>query len=147
MAATAVCSRLSAKPPAELVSFAERHVRNTRLNARFYPDRRSEMRHLLVVNVLVQPLDENSRPAGESFYAVTRDISTEGVGLIAAEPIPHGLVALQIHFDHEDIAIIAEVKWSTPMGPFEAGGCRFLRKLPLDEQDAVFAARRMMHRR
>ena len=143
MAATAICKRLSAKPPAELVSFAERHIRNTRLTARFHPERRSETRHLLVVPVLVQPLDEDSNPAGESFFVVTRDISAQGVGLIAAQPILHRLVALRIHFDHEEVAVVAEVEWSIPMGPFEAAGCRFVRKLPPEEWDAVFAERRM----
>jgi hypothetical protein len=81
------------------------------------------------VAVLLQPLDVDSNPVGESFSVVTRDISSRGVGLIATQPIHPGLVALRMNFAHEEVAVIAEVRWSTPMGPFEAAGCRFVRKI------------------
>ena len=129
MTATLASSAIAARPPEELVSFADRHIRNARANERLYLERRSETRQPLVLPVLVQPLDEDSTPVGEAFSAVTRDISPSGVGLIAAQPIRHKQLALQMHLAHEEVNVIAEVRWCKPMGPFEGIGCRFIRKL------------------
>jgi hypothetical protein len=129
MSATVIRSSAAAEPPVELVSFAMRQIQKTRLDGRFYPERRSEMRQLIVVPVRVQPLDEESKPVGEPFTIVTRDVSTKSVGLIAMSPILHRLLALEMYFSHDTARVIAEVIWSKPMGPFEGVGCRIVRKL------------------
>jgi len=58
------------KPPAELVSFVKRQLRDAHLQRDV--DRREEERHLMLVSVLVQPVDEQYRVIGEPFAFVTR---------------------------------------------------------------------------
>jgi len=117
--------------PNETVSFAKRQIRD----AQFYKlfdrriDRRSETRHSMAVPVLVQPVDEQFNPVGESFAVVTRDLSATGIGLIHSRPIDHKLLALQLQLAGEEVNVIVEVAWCKPMGPFEYLGGRFISRL------------------
>ncbi len=115
------------EPPAELLSFAQRQVRNARSHRD--AERRSEERELLVVPVLVTPVDEAFRAVGSRFTVVTRDISRHGIGLVHLERINHRLLAIQTHLANEEVTLVAEVVWQKPMGPFENIGCKIVARL------------------
>lgn len=115
------------KPPAELVSFVERQLRNAQPYRGV--ERRSDRRFLMVVPVLVQPVDEHYHPVGDPFAAVTRDVSPKGIGLVHLEPIDHTLVALHLTLADEEVDVAAEVLWSEALGPFYYIGATFVSKL------------------
>src|SRR5262249_15229973 len=108
----------SLHPSASLVSFVKRQVRNAQLQAG--PERREEVRQMIVVPAIVQPVDENRQPIGEPVAMVTRDITTRGVGLVHEEPLWHERVAIRLDaegLDDNEI-LIADVVWNRPLGPF-----------------------------
>jgi hypothetical protein len=114
-------------PPAELVSFVERHVRD----AQFYDgdERRSERRYLMVLPVTAQPVDEQYLPTGTPFAVVSRDISPKGIGLVHSEPVEHSLLALQMFIAAEEVNLVADVQWCQAYGPFYYFGGEFVKKL------------------
>jgi len=115
------------QPPAELVSFVERHIRDAQPYAG--KERRSEGRYLMVLPVTAQPVDEQYVAIGAPFAVVTRDISPKGIGLVHTEPIDRTLLALQMSLADEEVNLVAEVQWCRAFGPFYYIGARFVRKL------------------
>jgi hypothetical protein len=125
--ATAEISTVEPVPPAELMAFARRHIRDK--PAYRGPERRSVPRELIVVPVQVQPVDQALRPIGESFTVASRDISLEGIGLVHAQRIEHPRLAIQMRLADEVVKLLAEVVWQGPLGPFEYIGCRAVARL------------------
>ena len=121
------CPTRALEPPAELLDFAERQVRDARHQAA--DDRRKQRRYLMVIPVTVQPLDGNLQPKGEAFATASRDISPKGVGLLHTDPIERGLVALRLSFGLEDVDIVTEILWCKERGPFYYVGGKFIRML------------------
>ena len=115
------------EPPAELVAFVKRQIRDARLYNG--PERRSEERHLMAVPVVVQPIDEHSNPTGAPFAAVTRDISPTGVGLVHGESVEAKLLALRMHLGEEEVNLAVEVKWCRAFGPYHYVGGKPISKL------------------
>ena len=113
-------------PPPELIDFAERQVRHARFEG---SERRAETRHLMVVPALLLPVDHQQRALGDSFPAVTRDISAKAIGLIHTDAIRHNRLALHIQLAGAEANLIAELVWCQPLGPFYFSGCRFIKKL------------------
>ena len=120
-------------PPAELMAFAERQVRNTRGESR---DRRYERRHLMVIPAALQAVDSQGRAAGPIFSAVTRDISAKAIGLIHVDSVCHKNLALRLNLAGDDVSVVVELVWCQPLGPFYFSGCRFLAKLGEFPEDA-----------
>jgi hypothetical protein len=120
---------LSMHPSASLVAFVKRQVRNAELFAG--PERRADLRQLIVVPAIVQPVDAQCQPIGEPVAMVTRDITAKGVGLVHEEPLWHERVALRIDPDRlEDTEIlIADVVWNRPLGPFCSIGCEVVARI------------------
>ena len=118
---------LSLQPSQLLIAFAQRQVSR----ARFYPDheRRNESRHLIAMPVTVVPIDRRLNPIAPAMAMMTRDISSQGVGLIYEQELEHALIALQLALPGEDANLIAEVRWTQPMGPFYHIGCKVIDKL------------------
>ena len=114
------------EPTAELVSFAERQVRYARLYRG--DERRSELRRLMVIPALVQPVDGEYKAIGSPICGVTRDISPQGIGLFHSEPLNHNLLAIQITLVGEQINIITEKLWCRIYGPFYSIGGKFITK-------------------
>jgi hypothetical protein len=115
------------EPPAELVSFVERQIRNARTYAGV--ERRSDKRHLMAMPILVQPLDEQSNAVGVPFAAMTRDISPRAIGLVHTEPIEHELLGVRMSLAGEEVNLVAEVEWCRALGPFYYVGAKFVSKL------------------
>ena len=114
------------EPPAELVAFVKRQLRDARV---FHgEDRRSEERHPVLVPVLVQPVDEQSHPIGEPFAAATRDISKKGIGLVHSARIDHRLVNLRMSLGGEELNVVARLVWCEELGPYYYIGCEFVAK-------------------
>jgi hypothetical protein len=114
-------------PSTELIAFAERQVRNERQKAFF--EKRASNRNLLVVPVIAQPIDKQCEPIGPPLALVTRDISSEGIGLISERELDEGLIALHLPLDDPCVYLACEVRWSKPAGPFYYVGGRFVAKL------------------
>ena len=57
-------------------------------------DRREVTRVLRSLVVSIQPLDNSMQPTGACFKAVSRDVSTNGMGFFHHEPFPTGLVRI-----------------------------------------------------
>ena len=109
-----------------LVAFAERQVRNV---SEFRgDDRRIGRRHLMVLPVVLQPLDDDLQPSGEMFAAVSRDISVTGIGLIHTVPVPRKRFNLRMNLASEDVNLLTEFVWCKALGPFYYIGGRFLAK-------------------
>jgi hypothetical protein len=116
-----------ANPPRELVEFAERHVLNLKLYAG--AERRSEMRHLLVVPVLAVPVDDDCEPIGSPFHIVTRELSSKGAGLVHFERIQYKKLALQLCLPNSKVNLVARVVWRKPLGPLYGTGLEFIARL------------------
>jgi hypothetical protein len=116
------------KPPAELVSFVERQLRDNAPLQRDV-DRRQEERHLMLVPVLAQPVNEQYLALGKPFALVTRDISDSGIGLVHTERIAGDLLAIQMRLAEEEVDVVVRLLWSKAMGPFYYCGGEFVAKL------------------
>ena len=117
----------SLQPSPQLGAFAKRLNRNAQL--RLGPERRSEPRQPIVLSVIAQPIDGKGQPVGPPFAAVTRDLSTWGVGLVHEQPMIYDRLALRLNVDSEEALLVGEVRWRSPQGPFYACGCQVTGRL------------------
>lgn len=111
-------------PPAELVSFVERHIRSARPYTGL--ERRSDKRCLMAMPVVVQPLDEETEAVGDPFTAMTRDISPKAIGLVHTAPIEHKLLAIRVFLGGKEVDLVAAVLWCRALGPFHYTGANFV---------------------
>jgi hypothetical protein len=135
---------IALEPIPEMVAFAQRQVRNAKLHHAV--ERRSEQRHLVVVPVVAQPVDEAFVAIGSPFPMVTRDISTTGVGLIHSEYTEHRWLALRMTLAGENVELATKVLWCRALGPFYSLGCQVVadlqrRKKRQVKLDGHFASR------
>lgn len=79
------------------------------------PEKRDQNRTNRTLSLEVQPLDMDFQPDGPRFYAVTRDLSKDGLGFVNAEPFSHEFVRIGIP-DHSDATIIARVCYNLSVG-------------------------------
>ena len=87
------------------------------------PDRRSEPRYRITLPVIVEPLNEELKPTGLRFRAVTRDISEGGIGLICQDPVS-GTLKLEISSPSGiELNVIAEVNRCESVGYYFNVGC------------------------
>jgi len=92
-------------------------------------EQRWESRHLIVMPVLVQPIDDERRPVARPLTMVTRDISTWGVGLVHYQLTSLDRLALRMTVEGEEVLLVGEVRWQKPIGPFYLFGCQVTAKL------------------
>lgn len=91
-------------------------------------ERRRQRRVPRSVSLRVQPLNSDFKPDGESFCAVTRDISLNGLGFINDEHFSHEFVRIGIP-EHTDSTVIARVCYNLSIGvdqPLFLVGVQFL---------------------
>lgn len=89
--------------------------------------RRKRRREPRSISLRIQPLDLDFCSDGEPFWAVSRDISSGGLGFVNNEPIQHEFVRIGL-FD-ETATMIARVCHSTSIGvkyPLFLVGVQFL---------------------
>ncbi len=79
-------------PPKAITAFVDQLTagRNPRR------ERHSEPRFTIAVVVEVQPVDDDFKPAGEAFQAVTRDISPSGIGITHNQSVESKFLALRL---------------------------------------------------
>ncbi len=90
-------------------------------------EKRREERVATSLSLMIQPLDFDFRPDGEPFWALSRDISSRGLGFVNPEPIQHRYVRLEL-IEH-GASTIARVCHSTSIGleyPLYLVGVQFL---------------------
>ena len=89
--------------------------------------RRSEPRETVSIPVEATLLNENLEPVGASFHLVTRDISSNGVGLFYNAAVEEGPIQLTFSspVSGSDLRLIAHVEHCTPCGQYFIIGCRF----------------------
>jgi len=89
--------------------------------------RRKSRREPRSISLRIQPLDLDFCPDGEPFWAVSRDISSGGLGFVNSEPLQHEFVRIGL-FD-QAATMIARVCHSTSIGvkyPLFLVGVQFL---------------------
>lgn len=101
--------------------------------------RRNEARENVAVPVSVQPLTDEFIPVGTPFPAVTRDLSSSGMGIFS--PARYDLSWLQVTLQSpttgRQMRLLGKVEHCTPCGPFFLIGCRFAAdKFTADQDDA-----------
>ena len=78
-------------------------------------ERRSDNRVPRSISLQVQPLDMDFQPDGESFCAITRDISKKGLGFINAEAVDHEYLRIYMPLQTES-SVIARVCYNLSVG-------------------------------
>ena len=126
MPASKIDAAIAPQPPAEMIAFVERRIRNARPYMGL--ERRSDKRRLIAIPVWVQPVDAQSNPICEPFAAVTRDISLEGMGLVHTKPIECDTVALRFSWEGKEVERVAAILWCKALGPFYYVGANFVSK-------------------
>jgi hypothetical protein len=117
-------------PPEAIAAF----IRHLGLRNYRGEEKRSKPRRQVTAPLIVQPLNEKSQPLGEPFRALTRDISTEGIGFLHTRKVDAPLAALEIENpqapDQSKMQILVEVRRCNAIHAtlFEIG-CRFVMRL------------------
>lgn len=114
-------------PSAELIAFAERQVRHGEQSA--ISEKRFANRNPLVVSVIAQPIDEQCKPVRPPIAMVTRDITSQGVGLLSERELDERLIALYLPLGDQCVYLGCEVLWCRIAGPFYSIGAQFVFKL------------------
>lgn len=126
---TSICLGDTSTLPQELVDFARRQV----VNAILYKgdERRREQRQPMLMPVRAVEVDEDNDPIGLPFELITRDISSNTIGLIYTDPIDAERMVIQFSIAGTDVVLVTETIWSGPLGPFYGCAGRYIDKLDL----------------
>jgi phage terminase large subunit-like protein len=90
-------------------------------------ERRAADRMNVTMPVRVTALDDQLEPLDYHYHAVTRNISTTGVGLVTNNPIRRSHVLLTFEPYHGDVySVVAEVVYCGDVGYYFQIGCEFL---------------------
>ena len=82
-------------------------------------ERRNHVRYVVALPTVVQPLDEKLSPSGDSFHAVTRDISVGGVSLVHTYPIQSKYISVEIKpREGAAIRLLVKVLRCKPLGSY-----------------------------
>lgn len=90
-------------------------------------DRRVEPRHTITVECTLTPVDRSGQVISDApATAITRDISTGGIGLTSRDPL-HGLMRIELtSLSGTELCACAEVIRCEPSGYYFNVGCRFV---------------------
>ena len=114
-------------PPTELLRFVHRVAEET---LRDHVEERQFPRYKLTVEVWVQPVNSDFEPLGDPFTAVSRDISTSGIGLMHTRAIRDKYLWLRLATQGGGtMNVVVEVLRCRPIGMFYDIGAKFVAKL------------------
>ncbi len=117
-------------PPEAIAEFVQRLV--SRLTHYRGKERRAIRRHRLAIPVLAAPLDDDLQPAGDSFAAVTRDISARGLALYHSRPLESPYLAVELaDHDGQKLEAALEVLRCEPVDSFYEIAGKFVTKVYL----------------
>jgi hypothetical protein len=95
---------------------AAQNLQNLRvIKADKIEEMRNHRRQARTMSILLQFLDDDLQPNLEPFWAITRDISLRGMGVICNDPIEVGQ-CMRMALINETTTVIAEVKHCSPIG-------------------------------
>ena len=90
-------------------------------------EKRSEKRVNITLPVILTPLDDDFWPMDYRVHAVTRDLSTEGVGLVCNTPIAAKFISVTFqHATGESVRVIAKILRTEEVGHYFRFGCKFI---------------------
>ena len=113
----------------ELRAFAERQALQA-MEQTPPVDRRGQNRITIAVPAILQLVDASIKPLGNPFAALTRDITSEGLGLIVENELPsEELYAIQIGEGGNSACLLAQSIWCQPTGPFYLTGFKAIQGL------------------
>ena len=75
---------------------------------------RRSCREVRSISISIQPLNEDFQPTCDPFWVVSRDISTQGIGVISHDPIGHDYVRIGLMNEH--VTAIGKVRHNTSIG-------------------------------
>ena len=111
--------------PEGIYSFVQRLMKA--YHALYHEDRRLTTRQQISVPVRVCPVNENGDAVGEPYLAVTRDISSGGVGFFTVVKPETKFVSIQMESpEGETLDVMGAVRHSIEWGSFHFVGVRFL---------------------
>ena len=111
--------------PEVIYSFVQRLMRS--YHSLYHEDRRLTTRQQISVPVRVCPANENGDPVGEPYLAVTRDISSGGVGYFTVVKPEANFVTIEMESpEGETLNVMGAVRHSIEWGSFYFVGIRFL---------------------
>ena len=109
----------------EVVAFVDRVTKECRSYEG--PERRMANRQAIAVAVAVQPLDSEFELDGESFTAVTTNISGGGIGFVHRIPVCSPYVQLTLSLESgETFELLAAVRHCSPKADLYEIGGRFV---------------------
>ena len=95
---------------------------------RYGVERRSAERMAVTIPVTITPLDDELKSLGYEFSAITRDISSLGIGLVTTNPIAPCFVLISIEpFFREPFKVIGRVVFCKDLGHYHQIGCEFFK--------------------
>jgi hypothetical protein len=113
-------------PPEEISNFVDGLIKRLIEEGHYYdgPDRRTEKRHVVAMQVHARPLSEDLQPLGPAFVATTKDISKRGIAIIHFEPVTSPLLAIELSdLNGKKFQGAVEIRRCRPVGPyFEVAG-------------------------
>jgi hypothetical protein len=93
-------------------------------------ERRESERQAAVLQVAVVPVDFELKQSGESFLAISKDISATGMSLIHTRAIMSGSVVVELlNRDESTLQLLAYVARCQPVHRFYEIGLRFVTRL------------------
>jgi hypothetical protein len=105
-------------------SFVERLAREYFFDG---PDRRAEPRLRITMPLILEPLDDRLRPLNYQVRAVTRDLSSKGIGLVCQDPVNGKFLAFNLVSPcGAELNVIAEVLRCEAYGYYYDVGCKFV---------------------
>jgi hypothetical protein len=119
-------------PSSSLLQFVKRRV--AQHEAYNGPERRSDLRCLLVMPVVVQAVDQTIQPIGDAQAMVISDVSPSGIGMVHEHPFGHTRIVIHLSYPEDGKILAAEVRWSKPLGPFYHIGCEVIGPFKLSGQ-------------
>ncbi len=109
------------RPFVEPLIELERFAKDETLHGQGGQERRRFRRYSLITNVVVLPLDDQLRPIGEPFVALSSGMSVDGMRLIYTDPPPTDHLFIEI--DGQPVRFVLSVLRSRPIGHcFEIAG-------------------------
>ncbi len=114
-------------PPAELIQFVDRLAKDIASHSH---EQRRFPRYKLICEVWTQPVDNQFEPLGDAFKAISRDISSSGIGLMHTRAIRDKYLWLRLTTPGASrMNVIVEVVRCRPLGLFYEIGAKFVAKL------------------
>jgi hypothetical protein len=113
-------------PPEDVASFIDNLIKRLIEEGQYYegPNRRTERRHVVALQVQAMPLGNDLQPAGQGFVTTTKDISRKGMAVIHFESIESPFLAVELTDpDGKKFQGAVEVLRCRSLGPyFEIAG-------------------------